>query len=214
MLNFRWVVLHVLGSIVLLVAVAPRTSAETYQYIGNPFTTLTPPLELADSVSGTITLSSALAPNLVDSNALLLVTAFEWTDGVRTFQFPGDSFAFADFHVSTDGSGNITQWFASFALTQGNAIGTCNDPAGLYFDCTIFGAFGSASGSVGDLTQVPAGGLFPTSYVVDDPGTWTLLPAPVLVSTLGPIAILVLGAALGAISLWAVPKVRRGIAIG
>jgi len=67
MLNFRWVVLHVLGSIALLVAVAPQTSAETYQYIGNPFTTLTPPLELADSVSGTITLSSALAPNLVDS---------------------------------------------------------------------------------------------------------------------------------------------------
>ncbi|HME72793.1 MAG TPA: hypothetical protein VKM54_23435, partial [Myxococcota bacterium] len=43
---------------------SPATADVIYQYIGNPFTTVTSPYTTSEFVSGTIELSSVLPPNL------------------------------------------------------------------------------------------------------------------------------------------------------
>lgn len=169
-----------IGSLGLILGMASRANAETYVYAGNPYTTVIGPYTTADSVSGSISLSSALGPNLVDFNALLLVTEIVWNDGDRTFHlFVGDPVDFAEFRVSTDGAGNIITWVADFALSGFETIGTCNDPgAELTTDtCPAIAAIFGGAGGVGDWNALICDPVCFYSFVIDDPGTWTLAAA-------------------------------------
>ena len=188
-------------SATLLFGIASQVNAETYKYIGNPFAFFQSPLESATSVSGTMTLSEALAPNLVDFNAIFILTELEWTDGVRIFTFPDGGLTTGGITVATDGSGNIIRWNVFFGLEQGNVIVTCNDPFGVYLECGIFPLLTGTTTATGDLTQVPGGGLFPTTFNFDNPGTWTLLAEPLPAPMLSPVAITLLGTLLGAVGI-------------
>lgn len=199
----RFLAVLAIGSLGLILGMASQANAETYLYTGNPYTTaVDPPYTTADSVSGSITLSSALGPNLVDFNALPLITELIWNDGDRTFHiFAGDPIGFAEFQVSTDGAGNIITWVADFSLSGFETIGTCNDPGGeLTTDtCPQITAIFGGLGGVGDWNALLCDPICFFSFVVDDPGTWTLeMPPPPPVPGLSPIAIILLGTLLGA----------------
>lgn len=193
----------VIGSIGLILGMASQAIAETtYFYTGNPYTTVVdPPYTTADSVTGSITLSSTLGPNLDDFDALPFMTEIIWNDGDRTFHILPETFLdFAEFHVSTDAAGDIIIWDAAFSFSGFETIGTCNDPDHelSLATCTAFSSppF-SGLGGVADWNAVVCNPNCNYSFVVDNPGTWTSDAPPRGVPTLTPIAFALLGVLLG-----------------
>jgi len=101
----------------LLIGSAPVALADTtYTYTGNQLTLLPGPGNELDScailfcaVSINFTLPQALAPNLFDAS--IAPTNFTFGDGVVIF-FPTASTS-AAFVITTDSSGNITNWAVS-----------------------------------------------------------------------------------------------------
>ena len=104
-----------LGSAVLFAAL-PMMADTTYSYVGNPFTYTSDAINdpLTNSVSGSFTVSTALAANLNDVS--VTAEAFSFTDGTQTIA-DGSPMSEGDFtDVSTDSNGNIIQWhFTVFA---------------------------------------------------------------------------------------------------
>jgi hypothetical protein len=99
----------------------------TYTYTGNPFTFVQGAYTTSDKVTGSVTLSSPLVPNMV----LTMVTplAFSFFDGFQTFTNSNADIVSISF--ATGPTGAITQWdavVAKFSLVaQGlDAIGTGN----------------------------------------------------------------------------------------
>jgi hypothetical protein len=98
-----------------LLANLPRTANASviYDYTGQPFTAKAiSPYTTSDSVSGSMTLATALAPNL--SNSDISPTAFSFSDGEQTINQSNvyEPYPDADYYsyisISTDSSGNIT----------------------------------------------------------------------------------------------------------
>jgi hypothetical protein len=88
----------------------------TYQYTGNPFTTVQGPYTTSDFVSGILTLAGPLAPNFT---GVVTPTAFTFSDGVQTLTnltTPGFGFFFV-----TGPAGEITAW-SSFLQQFGDTI--------------------------------------------------------------------------------------------
>jgi hypothetical protein len=199
----RFLAAFVIGSLGLLLGMASQANAEvTYVYAGNPYMTVFPPYTTADSVHGSITLSSALPRNIVNFDALSLITEVVWNDGDRTFHiFPTTPVHFSDFQVSTDSAGNIITWFAAFSLIGFQTIGSCNDPDHELSNLTcpalsedpFFGI-----GGVGDWNAQFCSPICFYSLVVDNPGSWTSDAPPPPVPALTPIAFGLLGILLGA----------------
>ena len=197
----RFSAASVIGLRGLLLGMASQANAEaTYVYSGNPYTTVFPPYTTANSVHGSMTLSSALPPNRVNFDALSLITGVVWNDGDRTFHiFPDTPIYFSDFQVSTDAIDNIITWYAFFSLVGFETIGTCNDPDHELSNptCPALSAdpfFGI--GGVGDWNAQFCSPICFYSLVVDNPGSWTSDAPPV--PALTPIAFALLEILLGA----------------
>src|SRR5271157_4794683 len=146
---------------------SPATADVIYQYIGNPFTTVTSPYTTSEFVSGTIELSSVLPPNL--NQAPTQVNAFSFSDGVQTLTsatlgLPTDSL------VSTDGSGTIVG-FWEFVFGGSNP------------EAPIIQTLNAFPGMQGPVTQDEErlGNLAmgePIGANTNNPGVWTLVPEP------------------------------------
>jgi len=146
---------------------SPATADVIYQYIGNPFTTVTSPYTTSEFVSGTIELSSVLPPNL--NQAPIQVNAFSFSDGVQTLTsatlgLPTDSL------VSTDGSGTIVG-FWEFVFGGSNP------------EAPIIQTLNAFPGMQGPVTQDEErlGNLAmgePIGANTNNPGVWTLVPEP------------------------------------
>jgi hypothetical protein len=146
--------------LILLLPWAPLiASAEAiYQYIGNPFQMALGRYTTSDSLSGTIRVASALAPNL--TNAAITLDAWSFGDGLKVFT-PGNSTAEPP-RVSTDAAGRIVNW--SFDFSGGGAVG-------------VMGTFNN-----GPIDQIDQATDFvgENSLASNDsvPGSWALVPEP------------------------------------
>jgi hypothetical protein len=106
----------------------------TYEYTGIPFTYVQSPYTTDDFVSGTMTLNTALGPNLVE----YFLGSAEFTpngnlvdltmsDGVQTIHALEACVNPNYCRVSTDASGNIVEWVLG-AFGQGGDVITFNLP--------------------------------------------------------------------------------------
>jgi hypothetical protein len=92
----------------------PANSA-TYTYTGNNFNSTTDTLEIAGAydlnmkISGSFTLASPLVADLFEQNIFADVLAFSFSDGRNTLTSLNTN-SVLSFQVSTDASGNITDW--------------------------------------------------------------------------------------------------------
>src|SRR6516162_9209674 len=121
-----------------------QAAPTTYQYTGNPFTTVSGPYTTSDFVSGMVTFAGPLAPNLPPFTPVF-PTAFTFSDGVQTLMAPGsplDVFLFG-----TGPTGAIVSWSIELDSGSGSIVSS------IFFD----------RGSV--FTQ----GL---GFNTNNPGTW------------------------------------------
>ncbi len=173
----------------------------TYTYTGNDFTIATSPYTKSDSVSGFFTLAAALGDNL--SNSSLAPATYSFTDGVQTFTNSSPP-ATVTFDVSTDGSGNITNWDIFLQNTSGpfsqtNTVSTQNPGNG------VIGAFPR------DIANVPQGCCGESQGANSfDAGTWkasgggtSTVPEPRTISWM------LLGLLAGAGLVHSRPKIRK-----
>ncbi|CAG0955123.1 hypothetical protein MYXO_00438 [Myxococcaceae bacterium] len=154
----------------LLAVVAPSAEGVTiYTYTGNTFTVFSPapnPYTTSDYVHGSFTTAAPLAPNLDDADVTGLVLSFVFHDFADD-HLPIVSGLPAGFFltptISTDGSGNITEWVVGIT----NGLGT-------HFIVTTSNNGYSADFDFGDL-NAQAG---PYAYNSGSPGTWSITPEP------------------------------------
>jgi hypothetical protein len=147
--------------------------AATYVYTGKDFTSFTEPsaYTTSDSVTGSITLMSAL-PDNVNSFSLVPsadITSFSFNDGLQTIDntnATGSAFAF-----KTDASGNITFWQVTVFIgtVASDSIGTVNAP-------TILGVFdqGVFQNSNGGNRSLP-GTWSLMSSGTPEPASWAMM---------------------------------------
>ena len=121
----------------------------TYQYTGNPFTTVSGPYTTSDFVTVMLTLASPLGANMPLTQ--VFPTAFTLFDGVQTITNLNATFSL--FQFATGPTGAITLWEV---LGENGAIPTIE------------------TGKVGPVVQDI--GLLPTGagQIRDRPGTWTV----------------------------------------
>lgn len=160
-------------SVAVLFSMASTASAIIYTYAGNSFGPCAGTLCPATALSSVVTLSITLAPNLTDFDAAPFITAVNSTDGVRTIT-EGTGFSFAEFRVSTDGSGDIVGWASEFLWDAGdNGFMSCKDVSSASGgNCGVF---------INDLDRTISYDTQPTSFasVNSKPGTWeTVVPEP------------------------------------
>ena len=170
-MSFKRVLLSVILSIALVVCVATAGSATTtYNYTGNNFTFAKKLITTAMSLSGSIELAAPLAPGLTNVDITPSLLSFSVADGVRVVTDANSLFA-AEFRVSTDGLGNISDWaiYLNLSMSSVDRIKSCT------------GAFASAVGSgtgcalaVMDSTQFPVRNF---GSVSNNPGIWSIPPS-------------------------------------
>ena len=109
---------------VLASASLAHASSITYNYTGNPFTSVNGVYTTSDSVSGSFTLSSPLGVNLsfgdnpggcgnCAGNVSSLVTGYSFSDGVNTWDPTNTATSglyTGEFYIGTNAVGNITSW--------------------------------------------------------------------------------------------------------
>jgi hypothetical protein len=125
--------LSILTCVALISASLGARADVTYDYTGNDFTTFNndggPLYTTSDRVTGSVTLSQALAPNTqyisgVDGFSVL---SFSFSDGVQTITNldftspePAGSLFEDDFFFGTDASGNIYTWNVTLRIPVNN----------------------------------------------------------------------------------------------
>jgi len=127
-----------LGALCAL-ALASTGQAATFTYTGSPFTNVMPysggcPTGVCANfttsmrVTGSITTSAPLAPNLANQDVTAQVTAYSFSDGVNTFASSDPNVKlYYPFMATTDASGNLT---AMGFLVNIWETGTTNSHAG------------------------------------------------------------------------------------
>jgi hypothetical protein len=140
---------RVLTFLVALLTLTLPLAAETiYSYTGNPFGVASGPYTASDRVTGSFDVSSPLAPNL--NNALITPDSFSFTDGI---QLANETLIpHGRFFISTDATGDISDWVIGWFLPDQGFIYTNN----LYRDAG----------------QTPPPNVF-VDFNQFDPGTWT-----------------------------------------
>ena len=141
------------AAVALALALASAPSAEasvTYTYSGKLFTAASAPYSTADSVTGSVTLASALA---VGVRTFYSPTSFSFSDGVQTISNANATNTV--FQFGTDGSGQIADWQVQ-VRDGSNFIGTVN----IFTNVVDVGSQGSPEGE---------------SFT---PGTWSVAAAP------------------------------------
>jgi hypothetical protein len=126
----------------------------TYQYTGNPFTTVSGPYTTSDFVSGMLTLAGPLAPNM----PLTTITpiAFSFSDGVQTLTNHTLNVV-ATFSTGTGPEGAVTLWDIQIRVPGQSRIETIRLPLAI-LDA---GQLGGDSG-----------------FNFRNPGTWTTPATP------------------------------------
>jgi hypothetical protein len=143
-------------ALVLLCAPGLSGADAVYQYDGSPFQDVAGRYQTTDSLSGSIHLSSPLAPNL--SNASISLIGWSFSDGLKTFT-ELDSHAETPY-LSTDGGGRIVAWSFDFSNDSGEVMGTFNNgPADQIDQATDFTGGNSLANNA-------------------TPGTWALVGEP------------------------------------
>lgn len=178
MLCTRFALLAIAAGLPVLATAVPTT----YSYTGQPYNPNPPtfcngtyvPVCTDLSVTGSFTTADALAPNL--AWFAFIPIDFSFNDGAGFFTLDStDTLAIADFHVSTDGVGNITDWGIFLANMPSNCTANV-----LGFEC--LGTFGSSTlpATSGDYSAY-LHSLNPPDFGAGQnlgtPGSWSQAPA-------------------------------------
>jgi len=136
----------------------PAMATSVYTYTGNDFSDVTGPYTTSDSITGSLTISSPLAANLMFSENNVTPIAYSFTDGVQTFT---NNSALTDviFGFATDSEGNITGWLVS--LSDGDDTNRIQTSGYVVLSLVDYAINNSAEGQV-----------------VNEPGKWTIAPEP------------------------------------
>ena len=141
----------------------PCLADALYTYSGTHFTNVYGSLySTSDLITGEFTVSSPLADNL--STVAITPVSFNFSDGVQTIASSSIPLPGATFIVSTDASGNISQWLIDL-----------HDASGLDFSEISSTTFGTTQDSADFQTQSSPG----AAYITQDQGnaysrgTWT-----------------------------------------
>jgi hypothetical protein len=160
-------------------------AAVTYTYQGNTFNGFSVPpgsYNIADRVTGSFTVASALASNLPEGDISAQVLSYSFSDGVKTLNNNNSVICAINnygFRVGTNASGNITIW----GITLCTPVSQPNNPVD--FILTVSGVneltedFGVSAGRCSELTgsvctsvDISIAGAT-NGVVLDNKGTWT-----------------------------------------
>jgi hypothetical protein len=161
-------------------------NAATYDYTGNPYQTAASPYTTSDFISGTMTFTAALPDNLPITT--VFPTSFSFKDGVQTLTQANTIGLFNSFAVSTNATGNITNW--SVTATAASCLAA---PA-----CFI------TTSPIQDNAQVILTGGFSAAAFGNNEGKWNNVAATPL-----PAALPLFATGLGAVGLLGWLKKRR-----
>jgi hypothetical protein len=100
----------------LIGASGTATAQVTYDYSGSNFDVVSGQDTTSDSVQGSFTVSSALAPNLAEAD--ITPSSFAFSDGVQSIKGAGCCFS-----IFTNASGQIDAWNISIFLPSNGVIG-------------------------------------------------------------------------------------------
>ena len=155
----------------VLVLMAGGAQANTiYTYTGVNFDFASSPYTTAMSVSGSITLASPLAPNLVGHDLLASLASWSFSNGVQTYSsaVPPDD---RQVIVSTDANGAIVDWSVWFGDPWVQSCGTRMDTSTLGL-CTDHG-----TSVLYDTACTPStGNCYGASST--NRGSWAVIPEP------------------------------------
>ena len=98
-----------------LMAASVQAVPTTYQYTGNPFTTVSGPYTTSDFVTAMITLATPLGPNFSGSVSPI---AFTFSDGVQTIT--NLNATFSSFFFQTGPTGAIIGWVVNGFVPGGH----------------------------------------------------------------------------------------------
>jgi hypothetical protein len=145
----------------------------TYQYKGNPFTTVSGPYTTSDFVTAMVTLAGPLGANMPLTQ--VTPTAFTLSDGVQTLSNL-DNGVVATFLFGTDASGAIVEWAVAVGVIDGTTlrnITTNESPPGGHFDEGTF--FTPHQGRELGFNSLSPGVWSATSAVPDAESTLSLM---------------------------------------
>lgn len=133
-----------LSGLAALILTVPLMADVTYTYTGNPFQSFGGLYDSTDFVSGSFTVSSALADSLPEGT--ITPNSYSFTDGVQTFNSTAPP-PEVTIEVGTDLTGAINSWDISFTSASGNILSTDSASSD----------FGEAGASLGENVGDPGG---------------------------------------------------------
>jgi PEP-CTERM motif len=166
------------GLILAALSVTSALADTMYTYTGNPFTggdgptgLPTAPFSSNDFVSGSFTVSTALAPNMIPDTPIT-PTSFSFSNGVSTLT-NSDPLFVLDFFGGTDATGSLTSWFIAMASADETIqIITIHDDGFPVADTGWVGTNSAFTGSPGTWTSVSDD---PSPAATPEPSTLLLL---------------------------------------
>jgi len=161
----------------LFITAAPAVASFVYNYTGNPYTTAKSPYDTSMSVTGTVELAAALAPNL--SLTAVTPTSWSFSDGVNTTTNATATLNFNQFNFATDSAGNITEWLIQFFSFDPNALsGDLRQNTLLFQNTTSIRDQVLMEICLGDNSTECIASSISQAGVLDQPGSWGVVPIP------------------------------------
>jgi hypothetical protein len=165
--------------VAVLALMAGGAQATTYSYTGVNFDAASSPYTTTMSVSGSITLASPLAPNLVGADLLASLESWSFSNGVQTYSSAAPPL-YQQVLLSTDANGAIADWSVAFNISGSQeAVISCGSlgPAPALGTCFTNGL---------SLPGYDFGGAaFGVQSSAATPGSWAMVPEPSTVVLLG-----------------------------
>jgi hypothetical protein len=163
---------------------SPAVSADpvSYAYTGNTFSTATFFYNCTGTYSGTcntdfvtasFTLPTALVGNLND--AVIAPSSFSLSDGNGLVITPANAPVSTVFEVSTDASGNVSDWLISACVSTSSTCGLGDSVKEILTSSSLSGLLGRAvdlsfAGTISSDVQQCLAGMSPGATCPDDPG--------------------------------------------